>query len=56
VETWRRDEDAHEEQHPPDERDGEEQDGEASGSADSEEVVRRDLDAISWCSELWLVQ
>ena len=39
MQTWRRDKDAHEQQHPPDEGDGEEQDGEEAKGADSPEVV-----------------
>jgi hypothetical protein len=47
VQTGRRDENAHEQQHPPDEGDGKEQDGEEAKRADSPEVVRRDLDELS---------
>jgi hypothetical protein len=47
VQTRRRDEDAHEEQNPPDEVDEEEQYGKVSEEADSPEVVRRDLGIIS---------
>jgi hypothetical protein len=39
VQAGRRNEDAHEQQHPPDEGDGEEQDGEEAKGADSPEVV-----------------
>jgi hypothetical protein len=47
VQTGRRDEDAHEQQHPPDESDGKEQDGEEAKRADSPEVVRGHLDELS---------
>lgn len=40
MQTGRRDEDAHEQQHPPDESDGKEQDGQEAKCADSPEVVR----------------
>lgn len=40
MQTGRRDEDAHEQQHPPDESDGEEQDGQEAKCANSPEVVR----------------
>lgn len=39
MQAGRRNEDAHEQQHPPDEGDGEEQDGEEAKGADSPEVV-----------------
>jgi len=43
VEAWGRDEDADEEQHPPEEGQGEEEDAEKAEGADGPEVVRGDL-------------
>ena len=47
MEVWRRDEDADEEQHPPDEGDGEEGDAEEAECTNGPQVVRRDLDKVS---------
>lgn len=52
MQAGRRDEDAHEQQHPPEESDGKEEHRDEAECADGPEVVRRDLVVLSvaWSS------
>jgi hypothetical protein len=50
MQAWGRDKDAHEQQHPPDEGDGEEGNGDEAQCADGPEVVGSDL--VSWLDVL----
>lgn len=43
MQAWRRDKDADQQKHPPDESDGEEGDGDEAQRADGPEVVGSDL-------------